>query len=55
MLYLGAVISNLHDTISTTTYTRHVSSASDSPSKERTKGRRSREKIVLFKGPGCIT
>lgn len=55
VLYLGAVISNLHDTVSTTTYTHCVFSASESPSKEGTERRRGREKIVLFKYPGHIT
>lgn len=48
VLYLGAVISNLHDTVSTTTYAHCVSSASEFLSKEVQKGEGAGKRLLFL-------
>lgn len=54
VLYLDAVISKLHNTITMASHT-HVLSASESLSKEDVEGRMGRKNISLCKGPRLTT
>lgn len=55
VLYLGAAISKLHNTISMASHTHSVLSASESLSKEDVEGRMGRKNISLCKGPRLTT